>query len=121
MHEGRGVTKYGAKSVVLDGHRFPSKAEAKRYGELKLLQKAGEITGLELQPKFPLVLPNGAEILIRSDRYPNGRKAVYRADFAYFTPARRVVEEVKGMDTMESRLRRAVVEAIYGIRIEVIR
>lgn len=45
--------KYSAKSMEVDGHKFPSKREARRYQELVLLAKAGEIDDLELQPRFP--------------------------------------------------------------------
>lgn len=48
------ANKYRAKATKVDGIRFASQAEAKRYGELKALEKAKEITGLVLQPKFPL-------------------------------------------------------------------
>ena len=46
--------KYGAKPTIVDGTRFDSTKEANRYGELRLLEKAGAITNLELQPKFPI-------------------------------------------------------------------
>lgn len=50
----RGASKYRAISEVVDGIRFHSRKEANRYRELKLLEKAGEIRNLELQPKFAL-------------------------------------------------------------------
>lgn len=77
---------------------------------------------MKLQPKFPLYIGDNP-ILIRSERYPNGRKASYRADFVYQDHDRneRVVEDVKGVDTSESRLRRAIVEAQYGVRVEIVR
>ncbi|MDD3747626.1 MAG: DUF1064 domain-containing protein, partial [Anaerostipes sp.] len=43
-------SKYGARKTVIDGITFDSKREAKRYQELKLLEQAGEISYLELQP-----------------------------------------------------------------------
>lgn len=46
--------KFNAQRTTLDGHAFASKAESHRYAELKLLEKAGEIESLELQPAFPL-------------------------------------------------------------------
>ena len=112
------MTKYRAQVTVVDGIRFDSKKEAGRYSELKLLQRAGMITQLELQPKYPLGTDDDP-VLIRSGGYPNGRRASYIADFRYFDPNERktVVEDVKGMDTPLSRLKRAVVEAQYGIRI----
>ena len=112
--------KYRAKPQIVDGIRFASKREAKRYGELKLLERAGVISALELQPKFKLGTDE-APVLIKSDRYPNGRRAVYLADFRYQWPVGNiVVEDVKGIDTPLSRLKRAVVEAQYSVEIVLI-
>ena len=41
--------KYSARPTEVDGIRFDSKAEARRYTELRTLEKAGEISHLELQ------------------------------------------------------------------------
>jgi hypothetical protein len=100
-----------------EGFVFDSKAELARWCELKLLQGAGEISNLVRQREFTLAF-SGRPVLMRSGRYPNGRVCSYTADFSY-TNAEGVVivEEVKGFDTAESRLRRAVVEALYGIEI----
>lgn len=103
----------------VEGFIFDSKAELRRWEELKLLQKAGEITGLERQREFPLAF-NGRPVLIRSARYRNGRVCTYTVDFAYTTShGQPIYEEFKGFDTSESRLRRAVVEALYDIKITV--
>lgn len=104
--------KFNAKATVVDGIRFSSMAEAKRYGELKLLEKAGEIEGLELQPKFPLIV-NGVKV------------ASYIADFRYVVRGkgivsrlgRVVVEDTKGMITPVYRIKKKMVEALYGIAI----
>ena len=104
--------KYHAKRLTVDGERFDSYAEYQRWEDLKLLEKAGEIRGLERQVRIPLKC--GADpIKIRSARYPNGRAVVYIADFAYFEGNARVFEDKKGMDTRVSRLKRAIVEAMY--------
>jgi len=109
--------KYRAKATVVDGIRFASKKEAGRYQELKLLVLAGEIGKLQLQPGFKLGTDD-APVLMRSPRYPNGRRASYFADFKYRgKDGLEVIEDVKGMDTPLSKLKRAVVEAQYGIRI----
>jgi hypothetical protein len=47
-------SKYRAEKTVVDGHRFDSKLEANYYCELKLLERMGEVTNIELQPKFEL-------------------------------------------------------------------
>lgn len=114
------ANKYRARPTEVDGIRFASAAEARRYRDLKLLERAGEIAGLTLQPRFPLTV-NGEPVKIRSTGYPNGRAAEYRADFAYFRGGHRVVEDVKGLDTPVSRLKRALVETIYHVRVKVVR
>lgn len=96
--------KYGAKATTVDGHRFASQAEARRYGELKLLEKAGEITNLELQPKYPLLV-NGVVI------------AHYVGDFRYHVKGLPVVEDVKGVKTPLYRLKKKMLRAQYGIEI----
>lgn len=111
--------KFRNERTTLDGIRFASKREARRYADLKLLVRAGEITNLELQPVFNLAV-NGRPVLIRSDGYPNGRQAKYVADFAYrkATTGERVIEDAKGFRTPEYRLKKAIVEAMHpGLRI----
>ena len=46
------MNKYRNKKTVIDGIRFDSKREAERYSELKLMEKANMISGLQLQPVF---------------------------------------------------------------------
>lgn len=113
--------KYRNKKVEYDGHKFDSYRECERYKELTALERNGKITELELQPKFWLKC-GGKDVLMRSDRYPNGRRCSYRADFSFIDDrGERHVEDVKGMDTNVSRLRRAMVEAEYGVRVEIVR
>lgn len=108
----RGI-KWGiAKPEWVDGIRFASRKEAKRYGELKLLERAQAIVGLEIQPTFSIDVMNPA----------NGEVitvGVYRADFRYLDVGanRVVIEDVKGMRTVIYRLKKRLVEALYGIQI----
>lgn len=99
--------KYGAKAVYVDGHRFDSQMEARRYGQLKLLEKAGEIVGLKLQPVFPIYI-NDQEVF------------EYHGDFAYLDTAtcKSVIEDVKGMRTAVYKLKKKCVEAYYDIEIK---
>lgn len=53
--------KFNATVVELDGHRFASKAEARRYSELSALAKRGEISDLWVHPKYVLTV-NGVKI-----------------------------------------------------------
>jgi hypothetical protein len=112
--------KYSAIKTVVDGIKFDSKREAKRYAELKLLERAGEIADLELQPCWFFTMQGGRDVLIRSKGYPNGRRATYSADFRYRdSDGQTIIEDVKttATDTEASRLRRAMVEAQYGVRV----
>jgi len=52
----KGLNKYGNISTCVEGHLFASRREARRYQELKFLELAKEISELELQPKFDLVV-----------------------------------------------------------------
>ena len=47
--------KYGAKKLIIDGETFDSRMEARRWRELRLLQRAGEIDGLQRQVKYVLI------------------------------------------------------------------
>lgn len=98
--------KYGNKITYVDSIRFMSKREAERYQQLKILQAAKHIKDLTLQPIFPIVL-NGHKIC----------KVIM--DFEYYENDRRIVEDVKGKDNAMSKLKRKLVEAIYGIKITV--
>jgi len=96
--------KYAAKSVVIDGIRFASTKEGTRYQELKLLFRAREISELQLQPKFGINI-NGQQI------------CWYTADFRYFSHGKEIVEDVKGVRTPVYKLKKRLVEAVYGIKI----
>ena len=99
------MTKYRAKPTFVDGIRFASKKEAARYGELKLLERVGKVTCLELQPKFEIKI-NGIKI------------CTYIADFKYCFPGKEVIiEDVKGVKTPIYRLKKKLVKACHGIEI----
>lgn len=109
-----GWNKYSAKTTEIDGIRFASKREAIRYAELKLLLRAGQISGLKLQPRYPLCAGD-VPILLRSGRYRNGRQLVYVADFEYVDQAGvTVTEDAKGYETPEWKIKRALFEIQYG-------
>lgn len=96
--------KYGNKPTEVDGVRFASKREAGRYQELKLLERAGHISALRLQPTFPLDV-NGIPV------------CRYRADFEYVENGRRVVEDSKGYATPEYKIKRALMLACHGVEV----
>ena len=96
--------KYNAKPIVIDGIRFASTKEGNRYLVLRDMEKKGEITHLELQPKFDMIV-NGIKV------------GYYKADFIYFEGQKRIVEDVKGMRTDVYKLKKKIVEAQYSIKI----
>lgn len=108
--------KYNAKRTVLDGITFHSKLEANRWRELKLMQKAGEITELSRQVEFELTaMPRRQEIAKVHGFVVVGR---YRADFTYFDKERRlVVEDAKGVRTALYSWKKKHFEIEYGIKI----
>jgi len=72
------MTKYNNKKVVLNGITFDSQKEARRYRDLSLLERVGEIKSLELQKAFIL-----AES-VKFENEPRRKPAVkYVADFVY--------------------------------------
>lgn len=112
------IKRAPAAERTVDGIVFDSKSEAKRWAELMLMERGKEIFGLRRQVKIPLIVA-GNPVKIRSAGFPNGRACVYTADFSYYSPNGLVYEEHKGHDDPTARLRRAVVEAMYGIEIVV--
>lgn len=94
--------KYGNRKVEYDGHAFDSTAEMRYYQILKARQAAGEISGLELQPRFEII-PTFRDMTGRrhAPRY-------YTADFQHVEAGRIVVTEVKGFKTEAYMLRRTL-------------
>ena len=122
----RNGTKYNATKCLVDGIEFASKREANRYLELRLLERAGEISDLRLQVDFELI-PNQYRTEKRYGK--NGkplkdkevlleRKVVYRADFVYTDKdGKTVVEDTKGFRTTEYVLKRKMFLYKYGFPI----
>lgn len=79
-------SKYKSRKVEIDGLKFDSKKEARRYLDLKAELAAGTISDLRLQVSFPLAV-NGATI------------CRYVADFVYVRDGRTVIEDVKSAFT----------------------
>ena len=88
-----GNNKYRNREKVIDNIVFQSTKEANRYQDLKLLQKAGEISGLKLQPEFILQLG------FTDFEGKKHRPITYRADFSYLEKGKNVVEDVKSPAT----------------------
>jgi hypothetical protein len=101
------MNKYGNKRMVVDGIRFDSKREAARWQELKLLERAGEIKGLERQVEYELI-----------PKQPGERAVKYIADFRYIDhDGKTVVEDTKGVKTPVYILKRKLLLWVHGIRV----
>jgi len=100
------MAKYRNTTITHDGIRFDSKAELKRYQELKWLEQAGAISSLERQKDFLLIPAQKGE-----------RKVSYRADFVYREDGEQVVEDVKGMRTKDYVIKRKLMLFMHGVRI----
>ncbi len=100
------MNKYKNTKIVVDNIKFDSNLEATRYKELKLLLRAGEISNLELQPRF----------LLQDSFKKNGktyRKIEYIADFQYIENGKTIVEDVKGIQTDVFKLKHKIFEKKY--------
>lgn len=109
------ASKYRNKKTVMDGITFDSAAEARRYVDLKALEKAGHISFLACQVPFevaPGVMIQGARRKSPAVRYV--------ADFVYLQGGIQVVEDVKGALTAIYKLKRHLL-ALRGIHITEVR
>lgn len=79
------VSKYGNRRINTPEGWFDSQRELTRWGELKLLERAGKIKDLRRQVKYELIPKIGRM-----------RSIVYIADFVYEEDGREVVEDSKG-------------------------
>jgi hypothetical protein len=105
--------KYGARRVVVDGITFASAKEGRRYQELRLLEQAGEITDLQVQPEFELAPP----VVLNGRRKPALR---FHGDFSYWENGARVIEDVKGGGatvTEAYRIRKHLMKHEFGIEV----
>ena len=93
--------KFRAIPTELDGINFASRKEAKRYIELRLLEKSGEL--LFFLRQVPFHLPANVK---------------YVCDFLCFWKDETVtIEDVKGIKTPLYILKKKQVEATYPVKI----
>lgn len=115
--------KYNNKKVIVDGIEFDSKKEAKRYRELRLLERAGGIHSLELQKEFVLIpTQREADTVGVRGGVKKGKviehAVKYKADFVYIQNGKRVVEDTKGMRTKDYIIKRKLMLYVHQIRIK---
>lgn len=122
------MNKYRNQRTTVNGITFDSRREAKRYCELCVLERAGEIIDLQIQKTFVLVPEQRAE---STERYQKGihkgewkqgklleRPITYIADFAYYQDGKLIVEDAKGLRTKEYILKRKLMLFIHNIRVK---
>lgn len=123
-------SKYFARKVTVDGIEFHSSKEAKRYKELKLLERIGKIKNLKLQVPF-VIIPTQYESYISytpKKKIPKESKRVvekmakYIADFTYETEdGEYVVEDAKGYKDSTAYevfvLKRKLMFQVHGIKV----
>ena len=93
------MNKYGAKKTkcLACAGFHPSKAEAKRCGELHLMHRAGLISQLEREPQY----------WFADMKHPSGHRVGYKPDFQYVEDGKKIVEDVKGFSARDFALRAA--------------
>lgn len=104
-------SKYGAKRVEIDGHKFDSKGEATCY---EFLRDHPRITIEELHPRYTL-----------QDKYTtkDGRKIrviEYIADFLITVEGDVYVIDFKGVETTDFKIKRKIFEKRYPDEILVV-
>ncbi len=99
-------SKYSAvRSVDAAGRKWDSKAEERRWKELRMRETIHDIYGLQRQVRFDITIKG---IFC----------GYYKADFVYsLRTGEKIVEDVKGVKTSTYRLKKKLVEAQYGVTI----
>ena len=99
-------SKYKAKPVVIDGRRFASQKEGRKYSDLKILKRVGKLVDFECQVPFEIII--------------NGQKICkYIADFITYDPdGKRHILDVKGVKTSVYRLKKKLMLVVLGLVIE---
>ena len=95
------TNKYNAEKTTVDGIRFDSKAEAERYTVLRDMERHGVISDLRLQA--PIELIPACKVNGKTQR-----AIIYKADFVYQQNGQRIVEDVKGFETKEYKIKKKI-------------
>lgn len=115
-------SKYNAKKTEYNGMTFDSKRELKRYKELELMEKCGEIKNLRRQVKYVLIPAQrepdiiGVKGGVKKGRVIE-RECAYTADFVYEEDGETVVEDSKGFKTKDYSIKRKLMLYVHGIKI----
>ena len=107
-------SKYGNRKIRTADGVFDSAKEFRRWRELQLLERAGEIGALRRQVPFTLI----------PSQYDRGngklleRAVKYVADFVYEVDGFTVVEDAKGMKTPEYIIKRKLMLYVHGLKVQ---
>ena len=114
LKSGKRANKFGAVRTKADGYSFDSLKEARRYGELKLLQRAGKIVSLEIHPVYSLLVAGEKVGTVEFDFR-------YRQDHPWLE-SEVIIEDVKSKatNTPLSKLKRSIFEAMYGMKVRLL-
>lgn len=108
--------KYQNHKIELDGKKFDSKKEARRYQELKSMERAGIISDVQCQVPFVLVDK------VKFSREDRAKPAIrYYADFVYMKDGAQIVEDVKSVATRSLdvfRMKKHMMLAFHNIEIK---
>ena len=117
-----GKRKYRNQPTAVNGIRFDSQKEARRYAQLQILQQEGKIRNLKLQADFTL------QEAYTTDSGERIRAIRYRADFTYERPTKPdcngtvywlpVVEDVKGKKTAVYAMKKKLMRERLGIEVQ---
>ena len=102
--------KYGAKKIKdpATGYVFDSKKEFIRWCELRIMEKAHQISNLQRQVSYELIPKQKGE-----------RACTYVADFVYIDEnGETVVEDSKGVRTDAYRIKRKLMLWVHHIKIK---
>lgn len=110
------MSKYHNRVLSTQDGKFDSVREFRRWQELKLMQKAGEIYELQRQVPFVLIPTQRDQLTGKVIE----RECKYIADFTYrlCKNGRIVVEDAKGAKTEVYKLKKKIMLYRHGIRIK---
>ena len=118
------MRKYRNKEIVVDGIKFQSIKEGRRFQSLRIMEKAGIIKDLRRQVTFTLIPPQDIRDRKTGKHLRTERAIKYRADFMYTdsSDVRTIVEDVKGYKGGQAytifKIKKKLMLYLYGIEVD---
>lgn len=91
------MTYFARKTPCQNGHTHASAKEAKRCNQLHMLQRAGQISGLIVEPSYTFPIAG------KNVKMANGHDMRFTADFSYIEGGQKIVEDVKAKNAHMAR------------------